>query len=177
MNPRAPICGLLMVSIAHGAVVLSNIMPAPVYVVTRTVSAEARALFSARMLGLNATNLFWYEGANVVRAEVPASAIEQLRGDRDVVLVLPQDQAPPAIQAPPQPAPLMQQPPMPPMQMSPNLMGMGGGVGDLDAVRAHDQRTARLTPCSAGGLHVLCFAKYFSSSSWSRIYRAWRACA
>ena len=125
MNLRLQLCGFFLLSVAHGAVILSNPQPAPVYVVTRPINTEGRALLSARMLVLNAANLFWYEGANVVRADVPPAAIEPLRADRDVLLVLTQEQS----QAPTPPAALMQQPPMPPMQMGMNPMGMVGGSG------------------------------------------------
>jgi len=115
------LCGwLLSAFIAQGAVILSNIVPAPVYVVTRAASTEARALLSARLVAMRASNLFWYEGTGVVRAEIPAAALDTLRADHDVVLVMPQDQ-------PPQP----QQQTMPPamLQQTPIMPGAGPGVG------------------------------------------------
>jgi hypothetical protein len=60
----------------------------PVYIVTRATGAESRALLSARLVKLNAANLHWYDGANVVRADVPEEALQAVRADRDVVLAL-----------------------------------------------------------------------------------------
>ena len=45
--------------------------PEAVYIVTRAASAESKALFSARLVKMSATNLRWYDGAGVVRAELP----------------------------------------------------------------------------------------------------------
>lgn len=62
--------------------------PDAVYIVTRASSAESKALFSARLVKMSATNLRWYDGAGVVRAEVPKKSLDAVRADRDVVLVL-----------------------------------------------------------------------------------------
>jgi hypothetical protein len=59
-----------------------------VYIVSRATSAESRALFSARLLNMDATKLYWYDAASVVRAEMPSTSLEALRADNDVVLVL-----------------------------------------------------------------------------------------
>jgi hypothetical protein len=59
-----------------------------VYIVSRATSAESRALFSARLLTMDATKLYWYDAASVVRAEMPSTSLEALRADSDVVLVL-----------------------------------------------------------------------------------------
>ena len=62
--------------------------PGFVYIVTRATTAESRALLSARLIKLSATNLHWYPDANVVRVEIPKKALAAVRADRDVVLVL-----------------------------------------------------------------------------------------
>ncbi len=65
-----------------------------VYIVTNAASTESRALLSARLVKLNATNLRWYQEANLVRAEAPARALAAIRADRDVILVLPDGNRP-----------------------------------------------------------------------------------
>lgn len=93
---KATLVALLLVSFtgfADGAVIPSSIDPkaATVYIVTRSATAEARALFSSRLAQLHATNLVWYEGASVVRADVPADALIKIQADRDVLVVLAAD--------------------------------------------------------------------------------------
>jgi hypothetical protein len=77
-------------ALAGQAAVIPAKTPAPdaVYIVTRAASAESKALFSARLVKISATNVRWYDGAGVVRAEVPKKSLDALRADRDVVLVL-----------------------------------------------------------------------------------------
>lgn len=77
-------------ALAGQAAVIPAKTPAPdtVYIVTRAASAESKALFSARLVKMGATNLRWYDGAGVIRAEVPKKSLDALRADRDVVLVL-----------------------------------------------------------------------------------------
>lgn len=96
---------------------------AAVYIVSRAATAESRALFSARLLKMNATKLHWYEDASVVRAQISPKALETLRADRDVVLVLPETNSGaqagvahqaslgPPVPPPPEPAPTA--PPVP----------------------------------------------------------------
>lgn len=62
--------------------------PATVYLVTRAATAEARALLSARLVKMNATKLHWYDDAGVVRVEIAKKALAIVRTDRDIVLVL-----------------------------------------------------------------------------------------
>ena len=108
-----------------------------VYIVTRAASAESRALLSARLIKLNATKLHWYEGANVVRAEVPEEALPAVRADRDVVLALAEqssgthviDLTAPVIGAsilePALPTPLAPQPMQQQMQQAPQMQQAG----------------------------------------------------
>ena len=121
-------------------VLAASAMPAArVYIVTRATTVEARALFSGRLVGLNATSLQWLETSGVVRAELPADSLDRVKADKDVVLVFNSEDRP---AADPQPLPppvtaSMPQPPQPPpslamgmAEMSP--MGMGGfGMGGL----------------------------------------------
>src|SRR5690348_5755178 len=65
-----------------------------VYIVTRASSAESRALFSARLVKINATKLRWYDDASVVRAEIPRKALAIVRADPDVILVLSEENHP-----------------------------------------------------------------------------------
>ncbi len=84
------IAALIALSFVCQAVVIpdSNSAHEAVYIVTRAASTESRALLSARLVKMNATNLHWYEGANVVRAEIPDEALSAVRADPDVVLAL-----------------------------------------------------------------------------------------
>jgi hypothetical protein len=88
MNTITTLIAIIPVLACQAAVIPPK-APAPgaVYIVTRAASAEARALFSARLVKLNAANLHWYEDANVVRAEVPKKSLAAVRADREVVLV------------------------------------------------------------------------------------------
>jgi len=73
------------------------------YIVTRAASAESRALLSARLIKLNATNLRWYDDVNMLRAELPKGALAQVRSDPDVILALPEEDHPlPAAPAAPE---------------------------------------------------------------------------
>jgi hypothetical protein len=102
-----------------------------VYIVTRSAGAEARALFSARLIKLKAANLRWYDDANVVRAVLPKGSLAQVRSDPEVVLALPDqstpDPAPPAPASPAAPAPAELAPPPiiapPPTFAVPQMMG------------------------------------------------------
>ena len=122
-----------------------------VYVVTRALNAESRALLSGRLVNLSASNLHWYEDSSVVRAAVPRNAVPAIEADRDVMLVLTQGHAAATesvIAASPVPlqqlgcaspiSPFMNQPPL--MQAAPAFgmgmqtgmgMGMGGGMTGL----------------------------------------------
>lgn len=73
---------------SQGSAVPARAAPKAVYIVSRATTAESRALFSARLLKMNATKLRWYEDASVVRVQISPKALETLRADRDVVLVL-----------------------------------------------------------------------------------------
>jgi hypothetical protein len=73
---------------SQGAAVPAKVAPKAVYIVSRATTAESRALFSARLLKMNATKLHWYEDASVVRVQISPKVLETLRADRDVVLVL-----------------------------------------------------------------------------------------
>jgi hypothetical protein len=107
-----------------------------VYIVSRATTAESRALFSARLVKLNATKLYWYEDANVVRAQISPKDLETLRADSDAVLVLEADvgvdagpPAPPPAGGPLQTGFVGQIPPQPVMAFSPGVpppMPMGG---------------------------------------------------
>src|SRR5947209_4724534 len=95
MNPVTALIAIIPILAGQAAVVPQEKAPAiktpvegSVYIVTRASGAESRALFSARLLKLNATKLHWYEDASVVRAEVPKKSLPAVRVDRDVVLVL-----------------------------------------------------------------------------------------
>jgi len=68
--------------------------PDTVYIVTRSTTTESRALLSARLVKLNAKNLHWYENAGVVRADLPKESLTPLRADPEVILALPQSEAP-----------------------------------------------------------------------------------
>ena len=72
----------------QGAAAAAKAAQKAVYIVSRATTAESRALFSARLLKMNATKLHWYEDASVVRAQISPKLLETLRADRDVVLVL-----------------------------------------------------------------------------------------
>jgi hypothetical protein len=89
MNTITTLIAIIPVLACQAAVIPPK-APAPgaVYIVTRAASAEARALFSARLVKLNAANLHWYDDANVVRADLPKKSLAAVRADRDVVLVL-----------------------------------------------------------------------------------------
>src|SRR6266850_978802 len=95
MNPVSALIAIIPMLAGQAAVIpqekaAATKTPAEgsVYIVTRASGAESKALFSARLLKLNATKLHWYEDASVVRAEVPKKSLASLRADRDVVLVL-----------------------------------------------------------------------------------------
>lgn len=76
--------------LAAQAAVIPAKAPTPdaVYIVTRATDAESRALLTARLVKMTLTNIRWYDDANVVRAEAPKKALDALRSDRDVILVL-----------------------------------------------------------------------------------------
>lgn len=65
-----------------------------VYIGTRATGAESRALFSARLVKMNATKLRWYDDASVVRAEITRKALATVRADPDVILVLSEENHP-----------------------------------------------------------------------------------
>jgi hypothetical protein len=88
-----------------------------VYIVSRATTAESRALFSARLLKMNATKLHWYEDASVVRVQMSTKAADNLRADRDVVLVLSESDQAALAGIPPESAPLV------PAATPPSLMG------------------------------------------------------
>jgi hypothetical protein len=58
------------------------------YVVTRSTSAESKALFSAKLVKMNATKLHWYENSAVVRVEISSKGVADLQVDPDVELVI-----------------------------------------------------------------------------------------
>jgi hypothetical protein len=77
----------------------TNPDPAPrmAYLVTRASSAEAKALFSAKLVRMNASKFHWYEDSSVVRVEISSKALTDLQTDPDVELVFPErEQAPPS---------------------------------------------------------------------------------
>ena len=59
------------------------------YVVTRATSPESKALFSAKLVKMNAAKLHWYDNSPVVRVEVSPMALADLQADPDVELVIP----------------------------------------------------------------------------------------
>jgi hypothetical protein len=61
---------------------------ARIYIVTRAANVEARAVLSGRLVGMNASSLQWIENSGVVRAELPQDAVDRVKSDKDVVLVL-----------------------------------------------------------------------------------------
>lgn len=58
------------------------------YVVTRATSAESKALFSAKLVRMNATKLHWYDNSAVVRVEISSKTFAELQVDPDVELVI-----------------------------------------------------------------------------------------
>jgi hypothetical protein len=60
-----------------------------VFVVGLESSAESRAMLSARLVKLNASNLHWYDDVNVLRVELPNDALAAVRADPGVALALP----------------------------------------------------------------------------------------
>ncbi len=64
--------------------------PRAAYLVTRATSAEAKALFSAKLVRMNAAKFHWYEDSSVVRVEISPKALTDLQTDPDVELVFPE---------------------------------------------------------------------------------------
>ncbi len=124
--------------IALAASILWAAPPARVYIVTRAATVEARALFSGRLVGLNATSLQWLEASGVVRVELPADSLDRVKADKDVVLVFSSEDRP-AAEPQPSPPPVTAPVPMPqPLQPPPGLgmgmaemNGMGMGMGGM----------------------------------------------
>ena len=75
---------LLIAGLALGA----ETPRARIYIVTRAANVEARAVLSGRLVGMNASSLQWIENSGVVRAELPQDAVDRVKSDKDVVLVL-----------------------------------------------------------------------------------------
>ncbi len=133
------------------------------YVVTRSTSAESKALFSAKLVKMNATKLHWYENSAVVRVEISSKGVADLQADPDVELVISDhEQTPvygplpaplpvppdakqiscaiPALPAQTPAVPLTVPPPIAPPVL-PNMAmpmpmggGMGGGIGMMPGV-------------------------------------------
>jgi hypothetical protein len=117
------------------------------YVVTHATSAEAQALFSAKLVKMNATKLHWYDNSAVVRVEISGKGLADLQMDPDVEVVISDHEQPvygpqplpaatepkpiscsiPAVQTAPVP-PLPAPPALPPLPPVPNMpMPMAGG--------------------------------------------------
>jgi len=77
-----------LIPILIAMIPLLGAQTASVYVVTRAAGAESKALFSAKLVRMNATKLHWYDDAGVVRLEIPAKFLAELQADPDVELVL-----------------------------------------------------------------------------------------
>jgi hypothetical protein len=64
------------------------------YLVTKSTTAESKALFSAKLVRMNAAKLHWYDNSPVVRVELSPKALTDLQTDPDVELVIPDQQFP-----------------------------------------------------------------------------------
>jgi hypothetical protein len=141
------------------------------YVVTRASSAESKALFSAKLVRMNATKLHWYDDSAVVRIEASAKALADLQSDPDVELVIAEHEQFP-IYGPPAPLPVStepkpiscavpalptgQTPPIPlpiPQPVLPNMpLPMGGGMGMMPIGNPMMQPAFGLADALAGGV-------------------------
>jgi hypothetical protein len=132
-----------LIPILMAMISLLDAQTASVYVVTRAASAESKALFSAKLVRMNATRLHWYEDTGVVRIDIPAKLLVELQADPDVELVLsdreiygPIAPLPTVAQvsqtSPPVPLPVLPPipaPVLPNMPMAAPGMGMMPGMG------------------------------------------------
>ena len=73
---------------------VSGAAPRVAYLVTHATSAEAKALFSAKLVRMNAAKFHWYEDSSVVRVEISSKALIDLQTDSDVELVFPEREQP-----------------------------------------------------------------------------------
>lgn len=120
------------------------------YVVTRSTSAEAKALFSAKLVKMNATKLHWYDNSAVVRIEISSKALVDLQADPEVEVVISDHEqspvygplpAPLAVSADAKPiscatpaVPLPIPPPVAPPVLPAMPMPMGGGMGMMPPI-------------------------------------------
>jgi hypothetical protein len=138
-----------LIPILIAVIPLLDAQTATTYVVTRATSQESKALFSAKLVKMNATKLHWYENSAVVRVEISSKALPDLETDPDVELVIPDreqspvygPQLPPPLAVAPEAKPIScsasAQPALPlplpvPAPVVPNMpMPMGGGMGGV----------------------------------------------
>ena len=64
------------------------------YVVTRVTTVHDKAMLSGRLVEMKAANLKWIESSGVVQVEIPSDAIDRIKADKDVVLVMNSEEAP-----------------------------------------------------------------------------------
>ena len=112
------------------------------YVVTRATTVHDKAMLSGRLVEMKAANLKWIESSSVVQVEIPSDAIDRIKADKDVVLVMNSEEAPAVSVAstPIEQIPLVQPMTMPPpanacafpsqpQQQGLGLGSMGMGIG------------------------------------------------
>ena len=76
-----------IISLSNGQVPADS-APRAAYIVTHAASAEAKALFSAKLVKMNAAKLHWYDDSPVVRVEISSKGLAELRADPDVELAI-----------------------------------------------------------------------------------------